>query len=110
MSGASPDLAPRPAFAEDFPRAPDLDAMVEAFVRGDYAAVRRIAARVQSANGSEDVKRAARSLVDRTGTDPLAVGLLVLTGVLLVVLTAWWWRFNGPAPTTPRPPAVEHVH
>jgi len=84
--------------------------MLAAFDRGDYASVRRIASRVETSAGSAEVKAAARSLVDRTGTDPLAKLLLALTAVLLITLTAWWWRFNGPGPTPARPPIVEHIH
>jgi len=86
-------LLPPPLFAEGFPRDPALDALVDAFARGDYARVRR----------------EAPKLLATAESDPLAVVLLALTGVLLVVLTAWWWRFNGPGPTPPRPQIVEHV-
>jgi len=89
---------------------PDLDAMAEAFDRGDYASVRRLAQRVESGTGGDEAKQAARAILERTRTDPLAIWLLVLTGVLLVTLTAWWWHFNGTAKVPPRPPIVEHVH
>lgn len=102
-------LLPPPLFAEGFPRDPALDALVDAFARGDYARVRREAPKLLATAESDDIKRAVRTLVSRTSADPLAVVLLALTGVLLVVLTAWWWRFNGPGPTPPRPQIVEHV-
>jgi hypothetical protein len=89
---------------------PDLDAMAEAFDRGDYAGVRRLAQRVEAGKGDDEVKQAARAILERTKTDPLAIWLLGITAVLLVTLTAWWWRFNGPGKVPPRPPVIEHIH
>jgi hypothetical protein len=80
--------ASRPDFTREFPRSPDLDALVDAFARGDYAAVRRGAAALER-DGGDDLKRAARALVERTRPDPLAVALLGLAALLLVVLAAW---------------------
>jgi hypothetical protein len=81
--------APRPAFARDFPRSPALDAVVEAFARGDYARVRADASALERDSDDDAVKRAAHSLVERTRPDPLAVALLGLAALLLVVLAAW---------------------
>ncbi len=102
----------RPAFARAFPREPALDALVAAFERGDYAHVRAEAPRLADTTPDTAVKDAARTLVERTRPDRLAVALMVLTGVLLAALTAYW-SVNGkpppgqPAPTT-RPPVIEH--
>jgi hypothetical protein len=78
-----------PAFSRDFPRSPALDALVEAFARGDYARVRAEAPEVERATDDEAIKRAARTLVERTRPDPLAVALLALAAVLFAVLAAW---------------------
>ena len=93
----------RPRFASDFPRAPELDALVEAFARGDYARV-RAAGRTLAASGGQpdDVRRAARTLVSRTAPDPLSVWLLALTGALLIVLSAYWIA-HGRAPARSDP-------
>lgn len=98
----------RPRFARDFPRAPVLDALVDAFARGDYARVRaegRVLA--ASAQQADDVRSAARLLVSRTEPDPQAVWLLVMTGALLVVLSAYWIAHGTPpagiAPVVPTP-------
>ncbi len=80
----------RPSFASDFPRVPELDALVEAFERGDYARVRAEAPKLASSTEDAAVRDAARTLVDRTRPDRLAVALVGLTGVLLVVLSAYW--------------------
>jgi hypothetical protein len=89
-----PDL---PAFARDFPEEPRLDALVQAFVDGDYARVRRDVPELVKTAESEDVKRAASELVRRTKADPLMIWLLVLTGVLLMALSAYWVaRAGGP--------------
>jgi hypothetical protein len=103
----------RPAFASDFPRGPALDALVDAFARGDYAHVRAEGPRLAESTEDPAVREAAKTLVDRTKPDPLAVGLLVLTGVLLVAMTGYW-IVNGKAPpgsgsgSVPAHPTVEH--
>jgi len=87
-----PSLAPpasRPAFARDFPRSPALDALVEAFARGDYASVRSGAPGVEQSSEDEAVKRAARTLVERTQPDPLAVALLGVAALLFLVFAVW---------------------
>jgi len=101
----------RPTFARQFPRDPALDALVEAFERGDYARVRAEAPGLERASGDDAVKAAARTLVERTQPDPLAVRLLVVTGALLVVLTVWWIvHGKAPASSTQTTTPVEHVH
>lgn len=99
----------RPSFANDFPRVPSLDALVDAFARGDYAHVRAEAPKLAGSTDDAAVREAAKTLVDRTKPDRLAVGLLVATGILLAVMTGYW-VVNGKAPpgsAPPRPP-VEH--
>jgi hypothetical protein len=78
-----------PSFAREFPRSPELDALVEAFARGDYAAVRSRAPGLERSSGDPAIQQAARTLVERTRPDPLAVTLLAMAVVLLVVLAAW---------------------
>jgi len=87
----------RPSFAAEFPASPELDALVDAFSRGDYAHVRDEGPKLQSTTSDEAVRAAAKTLVERTQPDPLAVKLVLLTGVLLVVLTGWW-IVHGKAP------------
>jgi hypothetical protein len=86
----------RPRFASDFPRAPELDALVDAFARGDYARVRTEGSKLAESAQNEDVRLAARTLVACTAPDPLAVWLLVLAGVLLAVLSAYWTVHGKP--------------
>jgi hypothetical protein len=78
-----------PAFARTFPPSPDLEALVEAFARGDYARVRAQAPAIERASDDPRVKEAARMLVERTRPEPLAVALLVIATVLLAVLAIW---------------------
>ncbi|HWX73723.1 MAG TPA: hypothetical protein VNZ05_00355 [Solirubrobacteraceae bacterium] len=80
----------RPGFATDFPRDPALDALVDAFARGDYARVRAEGPKLAESAQDDAIRLAARTLVARTEADPLAVWLLVLAGALLVVLSAYW--------------------
>lgn len=98
----------RPSFASDFPRMPELDALVDAFAQGDYARVRADGPRLADASADAAVREAARLLVDRTRPDRLAVGLVALTGVLLVVLSAYW-IVHGKAPPGGGPPAKPPV-
>jgi hypothetical protein len=97
----------RPSFARTFPRVPELDALVVAFERGDYAMVRAKAPKIVASSEDEDVKRAARTLVDRTKPDALATALLALAA-LFVGLLSTWWIVHGHAPARSAPP-VEFV-
>jgi hypothetical protein len=97
----------RPSFSRDFPRTPALDALVDAFVRGDYALVRAEGAKLAASGEDEEVRRAARALVARTTADPLALWLLVIAGVLLVIVSAYWiLREHASAPQGMRGSAV----
>jgi hypothetical protein len=86
----------RPAFARDFPRDPELDALVAAFEAGNFARVRSDAARLVASAKDDAVKRAAEALVARTKPDPVAALLVGITAVLLVALSAWWITHDGP--------------
>lgn len=86
-----------PAFAKDFPSHPKLDALVAAFERGDYAAIRRDASALADATDvSDDVRRAARLLRTRIEPDPAAKVLFGITAAVLVVLSVWWVLHSGP--------------
>jgi hypothetical protein len=89
--------SPVPSFARDFPRHAALDALVLAFGRGDYARVRAEGPKLASSGEPEEVRRAARILVERTNADPLAVGLLALASALLIAI-AGYWVVHGKAP------------
>ena len=93
----------RPSFARDFPRTDAIDALVHAFACGNYALVRREAPKVIHSEQADDVRSAARTLLERTKPDPLAVRLLWIAAALLVALTAYW-VVNGKAP----PPEASH--
>jgi hypothetical protein len=86
----------RPSFAEEFPRTPDLDAVVDAFARGDYASVRARAIQLEQSSPDEPVRKAARLVFDRTRPDPFTVGLLILAGLLLVTMATWWVLHGRP--------------
>jgi hypothetical protein len=79
-----------PVFAKSFPKDPALAALVAAFQEGNYAKVRREAPGLAKSDASEEVKVAVRELVRRTQADPLMIALLVVTGLLLTLLTAYW--------------------
>jgi hypothetical protein len=88
--------APTPPFAREFPADPELAALVDAFVAGNYARVRSDAPKLAARTEDPRVRDAARELVARTGADPLAKALLALTAALLIILSAWWIAHNGP--------------
>jgi hypothetical protein len=86
-----------PAFAKDFPRHPTLDALVSAYERGDYAAVRDGASKLAAAEDEDTaVRDAARLLRQRIEPDPSSKALFLITAAILVVLTAWWVTHSGP--------------
>jgi hypothetical protein len=78
----------RPSFTREFPRTPELDALVDAFVRGDYAHVRAAAPRLER-DTDWDVREAARDLVRRTKPDPVVVTLLAIALATFAVIAAW---------------------
>ena len=80
----------RPSFARSFPRQAELDALVDAFERGDYAHVRRAAPQLARRTEDAAVAAAARELRARIEPDPVALYLLALVGALLVFLTVWF--------------------
>jgi hypothetical protein len=101
-------MSERPRFAEGFPQGvPELDALVQAFAEGDYRRVRAEAPKLAAKSDAEDVKRAATSLVAHTRPEPAIVGLIALTLLLLVFLSAWWIAHAHAPPQEP-PPPVEH--
>jgi hypothetical protein len=85
----APRRARRPAFASAFPSTPALDALVDAFARGDYATVRAQAPALAQASDDPAIKAAAQMLMDRTRPDPLSVALLAIAAILLVAIGAW---------------------
>jgi hypothetical protein len=100
----------RPSFAEEWPRVAELDALVDAFVRGDYARVRRQAPRLAESAQDEPVRRAALELRSRIEPDRLALLLVALAAALLVVLGVWWIAHGkAPASNSPPSPPVERV-
>jgi hypothetical protein len=84
-----------PAFARSFPEEPRLDALVQAFVQGDYARVRREGPVLAKTAEKDEVKSAALELVRRTKADPLMVLLLLLTSLLLGFLSLYWMARGG---------------
>jgi hypothetical protein len=100
-----------PPFAREFPKDPDLDVLLRAFVAGDYAHVRAEAPKLAARAEDAKVKDAAALLVKHTEADPLAKGLLALTLLLLLGLTAYWIAHDGPhdPPPPPTPPKVERI-
>ncbi len=80
-----------PHLHESWPRDESLDGLVAAFVRCDYARVRREAPALARATEDDAVRRAARELRRRLDPDPVAVYMLMAAGALLVFLAGWYW-------------------
>jgi hypothetical protein len=72
----------------EFPRTPELDALVDAFTRGDYAHVRAAAPKLEG-DPDWDVREAARNLVRRTKPDPIVITLLAIAAATFAVIAAW---------------------
>jgi hypothetical protein len=88
----------RPGFLEKFPRDPALDALVAAFVTGDYARVRREAPALARQTDDDAIARAARELRRRLDPDPLARWLFLGAASLLAFLALWFWSHAHGAP------------
>jgi hypothetical protein len=96
--------SPRPTFAESFPRTSELDALVDAFVAGNYRRVRDEAPRLAANAEDPKVKAAARELRSRLDADPWAIALLGMTAALLVFLSIYWLFNDGRHAPPPPPP------
>jgi hypothetical protein len=90
MQQQSRDGDAHPPFARQYPRTPEIDRLLEAFERGDYATVRVDAPKVAAGATDPQVAAAARDLAKRTLPDPMALYLMGLTLALLVFLSAWF--------------------
>ena len=102
-----------PAFARDFPSHPELDALVAAFSRGDYAKVREGAPKLVESTTDEAVRKAAGILRERIEPDPASKLLFLFAAALLVFLSAWWVAHDGAdegATASPKlAPKTEHA-
>ncbi len=109
------DPDPRPYFARLYPDNSELAALVDAFQRGDYAAVRRGAPALAERAGDPDVKRAAEDLVRRTRPDSVSAALVLIGAGLLLFLVYTYWGHtphddhnapsqSGPPQTAPAAP------
>ncbi len=87
-----------PTFAAQFPADVELDALVDAFARGDYAAVRDGAPRLAERTADDDVRAAATLLRRRIDPDPLGKTLILVAAVLLGFL-AWWYLAHAHGPS-----------
>lgn len=90
-------LRNRPAFSWNFPRDPDLDALVDAYREGHYDAVRRGVPLLLTKSSDELTRLAARELARRLNPDPFAVSLLAAALGLLLFLAGYYW-LNPQAP------------
>jgi len=101
---AAPDDDPdRPAFARDWPKSPDLDRLVLAFQRGNYAFVRSEAPRVAQGTANARVRAAANDLRRRIDPDPLAAILMLVAIALLVTLSGYYLSGAHKHDETPAP-------
>ena len=85
------DSDPRPYFARAYPKHADLDALVDAFTRGDYATVRSGAPALVARSGDPEVKRAAEDLARRIRPDSLSAALVLIGAGLLLFLVYTYW-------------------
>lgn len=98
----------RPAFAEKFPADPELTRLLEAFNRGDYAAVRSGAPRLAQATKDPAVKSAALELRRRIDPDPVSSALLLIAAVLLALVGGFYLSHaHEDAPANAPPPAPQ---
>lgn len=100
-----------PAFAKDFPPDPALDALVDLFEQGNYAAAREKAEALKKSTESASVRSAADEILRRMKPDPLALYLVALSAALLAALAGWYWTHPGPDGRTHEaaPPVVAPV-
>lgn len=76
----------RPFFARAYPRSPELEPLIVAFDRGNYALVRTDARALADKTSDVAVKAAAEDLLRRTRPDSLSSALVLIALGLLVYL------------------------
>lgn len=69
----------------------ELEALNEAFARGNYRRVREEAPSLAKKSKDPAVRRAAEELARRVEPDSISVYLVALAGVLLMFLAVWYW-------------------
>mgnify|MGYP001468025057 CR=1 FL=1 len=85
----------RPFFARAYPHTPELEPLIVAFDRGNYAKVRAEARTLADKTPDAAVKAAAEDLLRRTRPDPLSAAL-VLIGLGLLVYLAFTYLGHAP--------------
>jgi hypothetical protein len=80
-----------PEFARSFPKDETLDALLSAYLRGDFARASKGGAELARSGATEDLRTAAAELVARTRPDPLSYLFFGLAAALLVFLSIYWW-------------------
>ncbi len=83
-----------PEFLDDYPEAPELKPIVEAFARGDYRTVRLLTRSLPSSTAPE-LRSLAENLVARTHPDPLTKLLFVLACALFAFVALWSMLGHG---------------
>lgn len=87
--GLDADGRERPRFIATFPDDPALNALVQAFERGDFGYVRSNAGKVIESSTSSEVKAAAAELRRRIDPDPSVALLLGLAAAVFLFLVFW---------------------
>lgn len=98
----------KPAFAKDFPADPELDALVEAFGRGDFRSASAGAERLAKSDDAA-IAQAARTLLERTRPDPRAKLFFLFAAALLTLLTIYWIVESRRPHDAPQPRRIEYV-
>jgi hypothetical protein len=86
--GASADWE-QPPFLKEFPADPELDALVQAFLDGNYALIRVAAPELAKRSSSSEVRRAALELRRRISPDRMLLLLLSMALLLFGFLVSW---------------------
>lgn len=87
-----------PLFARTYPKTPEVEALLAAFERGNYARVREEAPQLASRSSDPEVKRAAEDLLRRIEPDPVSKTLLAVAALLLVFFAYWYFGHQHEVP------------
>ena len=83
-----------PPFLKDRPADPALEALVQAYLAGDFAHVRKEAPALAKNADDVRIRHLARELRRRIDPDPLMKYLLAISISLLVFLVAYFYAFD----------------